>query len=149
MMPLEKLSSAINTDGYDEGSPVLSADGKLLYFTRSGYPDFERTLVKDGTDVSKTYAEHDYRNVLSLIYSEISNKNITEPYASAFNQDIWIAHMDGDVISNVTHPGFPINNALPNSVLSTRLDSNELVVINQFYRDGTMYEGFSSVSGYG
>lgn len=145
MMPLEKLPPQVNTVDYDEGSPVLSMDGKTLYFTRSGSPDFERTLLQDGMDISTTVAESDYRNMLSSIYSEISEQQITEPYTSAFNQDIWIAQLDNDTIAHVHHPGFPINNALPNSVLSTRLDSNKLVVINQFYKDGSMYEGFSSV----
>ena len=145
MMPLEKMSSSINSDRYDEGSPVLSMDGRSLYFTRSGSPDFERTLVKDGMDISATHAEPDYRIVLSSIYSEISNELITEPYLSEFNQDIWVAHMQDDTVQYVSHPGFPINNALPNSVLSARLDSHELVVVNQFYTDGTMHEGFSSV----
>ncbi len=146
MMPLEKLSPIINSDIYDEGSPVLSLDGRSLYFTRSGSPDFERTLVHDGMDISTTYAENDYRILLSSIYSEISSQTITEPYGSSFNQDIWIAQIDSDTLVHVSHPGFPINNALPNSVVSARLDSHELVVINQFYSDGSMHEGFSSVS---
>lgn len=145
LMELEKLPSPINTDDYNEGGPVLSLDGKQLYFTRSGSPDFERTLIKEGRDVSVVCTEEEYLGILSGIYSEISNDNIAEPYASAFNQDIWIAHLNGDTVSHITHPGFPINNALPNSVVSARLDSHRLVVINQFYSDGSMYEGFSSV----
>jgi outer membrane protein OmpA-like peptidoglycan-associated protein len=145
MMPLEKLPPMINSDDYDEGSPVISLDGRSLYFTRSGSPDFERTLVQDGMDISSTYAENDYRILLSSIYSEIASEDITEPYQSPFNQDIWIAQIRNDTVVNVTHPGFPINNALPNSVVSARLDSHELVVINQFYSDGSMHEGFSIV----
>src|SRR5690606_8478457 len=123
----------VNSDMYDEGGPVLSLDGKFLYFTRSGSPDFERTLYKEGRDVSVACSEEEYMSILSSIYSEISNDNIIEPYSSAFNQDIWIAHMQGDTIAHISHPGFPINNALPNSVVSARLDSHRLVVINQFY----------------
>jgi outer membrane protein OmpA-like peptidoglycan-associated protein len=147
LMPLEKMPYPMNTDAYDEGGPILSMDGMSLYFTRSGSPDFDRTLLKEGLDVWTTHPEHEYKDVLGAIYSEISNRHIAEPYSSQFNQDIWIAHFAADTLTHVTHPGFPINNALPNSVVSARLDTNQLVVINQFYSDGSMYEGFSSVSG--
>jgi len=147
LMPLEKMAYPMNTVDYDEGGPILSLDGRSLYFTRSGSPDFERTLIKEGQDVSATKPEHEYRDILGAIYSEISKDDIAEPYSSPFNQDIWIAYFDEDTLTEVMHPGFPINNALPNSVVSARLDTNQLVVINQFYSDGSMYEGFSSVMG--
>lgn len=143
LMPLEKLPFPVNTPEYDEGGAILSPDGKSLFFTRSGFPGFDRTLIHEGEDAATTQPEYDYRSLLSSIYSEISNQEITDPYGSSFNQDILFAGLHGDTIGEVIHPGYPVNNALPNSVVSARLDSQRLVVINQFYRDGSMYAGFS------
>ncbi len=145
MMPLEKMGPEINTDAFDEGSPVLSLDGKTLYFTRAGSPDFVRTLIYNGRDVSQVYSETEYKDFLGSIFSQISDEYIPEPYASSFNQDIWVVTLAGDTVQSVAHPPFPLNNALPNSVVSARLDTNTIAVINQFYRDGSMYEGFSLI----
>ena len=54
MHPLEKLNNKINTAKYDEINPVISKDGKTIYFTRVGYPDFNRTLIDNYTDLSLT-----------------------------------------------------------------------------------------------
>jgi hypothetical protein len=43
---VEKLPEIINSK-FDEITPVPSRDGKTLYFTRVGYPDFNRTLIFD------------------------------------------------------------------------------------------------------
>ena len=67
LMPLEKLPPSVNTDNYDEGAPVLSLDGHSLYFTRSGSPDFERTLIKEGRDMWVSNSEDDYKVILSSI----------------------------------------------------------------------------------
>lgn len=142
---LEKLGPAVNTSDYDETSPAVSADGKTLYFTRTGSPDFERTLIYNGTDISKTTAEEEYKSMLTGIYEQIGADDIRDPYTSLFNQDIWVAHSIDSAFDFVSHPAFPVNNALPNSVVSTALDSHGIVVINQFYKDGSMYEGFSRI----
>jgi hypothetical protein len=43
------------------------------------------------------------------------------------------------------HPGYPLNNALTNSLVSTGTTPDEYVIINQFYEDGSMYAGFSRI----
>jgi OmpA-OmpF porin, OOP family len=142
---VEKLDSAINTDEYDEASPVISLDGNSLYFTRTGAPDFIRTLIYDGVDISTTLKESEYRRTLSEIYTQLAGRPIRDPYLSPYNQDILIAKSSNGSVDSVVHPGPPLNNALPNSVLSASADTGTLVVINQFYESGSMYEGFSTV----
>ena len=46
---LEKLPASVNSM-YDEISPVVSRDGKTLYFTRVGDPGFCKTLFFGGVD---------------------------------------------------------------------------------------------------
>lgn len=140
---LEKLDYPYNSDLYDEGTPIVSLDGKYLYFTRSAYPQFCRVLMDSGVDLSQTLTEDKYIQTLSYIYSLLGEEKKTPPVSSGFNQDILIARLDGDEFAGIEHPCYPLNNALPNSVVSTFLDSNTIVVLNQFYKDGSMYEGFS------
>ena len=45
----------------------------------------------------------------------------------------------------ITHPSYPLNNALPNSVCAITPSNNELVVINRFEKEGGMKKGFSIV----
>jgi outer membrane protein OmpA-like peptidoglycan-associated protein len=142
---VEKLNNTVNTDEYDEASPVISLDGNSLYFTRTGSPEFIRTLVVDGEDISATLKESEYRKILSDIYSQLAGKPIRDPYLSPYNQDIYIALSSNGKIDSVIHPGEPLNNAFPNSVMSGSADTGTLVVINQFYESGSMYEGFSTV----
>ncbi len=143
---VEKLEGAVNTDKYDEASPVISLDGNSLYFTRTGSPDFIRTLIYNGEDISTTLRESEYRKTLSEIYSQLASKPVRDPYLSPYNQDILIAMSSDGKIDSVIHPGSPLNNALPNSVMSGSADTNTIVVINQFYESGSMYEGFSTVN---
>jgi outer membrane protein OmpA-like peptidoglycan-associated protein len=142
---IEKLSPEIYTIGLDETSPVVSRDGSKLFFTRTADPDFESTMP-DGNGQWKSGIKDDaYKKELSLIYSQISGQTVTNPVASALNQDIWYAPIVEDTIRSPLHPGYPINNALPNSLVSTGILPNEYVLINQFYKDGSMYAGFSRV----
>jgi outer membrane protein OmpA-like peptidoglycan-associated protein len=143
---LEKLTNGINTDLYEESSPVISHDGKSLYFTRSAYPDFCRVLMDNGNDLSESLGNQDYQSRLADVYSQIAGKPVSDPINSPFNQDVWIAEISEDGFTNIEHPAYPLNNALPNSVVSTSLEDNKLIVINQFYSDGSMYEGFSYTS---
>ena len=143
---VEKLSRVVNTDEYDEASPVISLDGHSLYFTRTGSPDFVRSLIIDGEDISTTLKESAYRTTLSGIYSQLAGRYVRDPYLSPLQS--------GHIGCNrfLWHDRFcdsrrvpPLNNALPNSVMSGAADSSTLVVINQFYESGSMYEGFSTV----
>ncbi len=145
MQDVEKLGIEVNTDEYDEASPVISLDGVSMYFTRTGSPDFARTLLYGGEDISTTLSESAYRKTLSDIYSQIAGKPVRDPYLSTYNQDIFVAMGSNGKIDSVIHPGPPLNNALPNGVMSGSADSGSLVVINQFYESGSMYEGFSTV----
>ena len=63
---VEPLNDGINTSQYDEISPVVSIDGKTLYFTRVGHPTFERTLKLEGADIATQLNENDYQNKLSI-----------------------------------------------------------------------------------
>ncbi len=145
MQEVEKLGKTVNTDAYDEASPVISLSGNSLYFTRTGSPDFIRTLIYNGEDISTTLGESEYRKTLADIYSQLAGKPVRDPYLSTYNQDIFIAVVSNGKVDSVRHPGQPLNNALPNAVMSGSADSGSIVVINQFYESGSMYEGFSTV----
>lgn len=140
---LEKLSSEINTKAYDETSPVLSLDGSKLYFTRIGYPLYDKTLVEKGENLSETMNSYTFLRYLKSIFTKLGQKNIKDPIASSFNQDVWIAYFKGNEFETVEHPGFPLNNALPNSICSVTPSNNEVILLNQFIEDGGMKKGFS------
>src|SRR5688572_3400667 len=142
---IEKLPPSVNSDLYDESAPVLSKDGKRLFFTRTGYPDFETALLNQDGHVSTHMNDAVYQSKLSEIYSQIAGTPVTDPVSSVYNQDIWIVTIEEDSIREAIHPGYPLNNALPNSLVSTGMGLEEYVVINQFYDDGSMYAGFSRV----
>ena len=142
---VEKLGIRVNTEEYDEASPVVNLAGDRLYFTRTGSPDFERGIYENGEDISEGLAESAYRRLLSDIYSQIAGKPVRDPYISPYNQDIHIGRINMERVDSVWHPGYPINNALPNSVLSAAGDSSQLILLNQFYSSGSMYDGISEV----
>ena len=145
MQDVQRLEFGINTDEFDEASPLVSLDGRYLYFTRTGSPDFDRTLIVDGEDISGQLSESAYRRKLSQVYSQIAGHPVRDPYLSGFNQDIFVARCIEGVFDTVMHPGPPLNNALPNSVLSVAADTTSMVILNQFFENGSMYEGFSTV----
>lgn len=141
---VEKLEEGINSE-YDEISPVIDVYGKTLYFTRMGYPDFNKTLVEEGEDLSETMEEYKYRSYLQSVYTEIAKRSVYDPEKSDFNQDIWIAESVEDTFDHIVHPPYPLNNALPNSVCAITPSANELVIINKFNEDGGMSKGFSII----
>lgn len=143
---IEKLPPTVNTDVYDESAPVLSKDGKKLFFTRTAYPDFEATLLNADGQVSTGKDDVLFKDRLSGIFSQIAGIPVSDPYSSVYNQDIWFVDIEDDSIREAIHPDYPLNNALPNSLVSTGMSSDEYVVINQFYDDGSMYAGFSRVN---
>lgn len=144
-LAIETLTEEINTRHFDEIAPCVSPDGQTLYFTRVGYSVFDKTLIEQGTDVSKRYGNHDYEQYLSGIYSILAGKKIQDPVQSSFNQDIWVARSINYEFDKVEHPGFPLNNALPNSVSTIDPTNQDLIVINQFVEGGGMRKGFSKV----
>ncbi len=142
---IEKLDADINSDRYDEISPVISLDGKTLYFTRVGSEEFNQTLWQDGEDISERMRYRDIIYNMRLIYSQIAGHAVNDPVHSDFNQDIWVAETVDKPFDRIVHPGKPLNTALPNSICSLTPDANAFVVINQFSRDGGMNKGFSIV----
>lgn len=141
---LEKLPPFINST-FDEITPVPSRDGRNIYFTRVGFSDFNRTLLIDSVDMYGKLAAEKYPTQLADVYSQIAGRRIVNPESSAFNQDIWIARGDSFDFTTIEHPGYPLNNALPNSMVTITPDPNAFYVINKFERNGNMDRGFSLV----
>jgi outer membrane protein OmpA-like peptidoglycan-associated protein len=139
---VEKLHNRINTI-YDETNPVISLDGKNIYFTRVGHPSFEKTLTMNHEDCSTSLTFSDYKKTLSDIYSQLGESPDVNPFSSSFNQDIWIAKTNQSEFDHIVHPSYPLNSALPNSVCAITTSPNTIVILNQFFKDGSMYKGFS------
>ena len=142
---LEKLSHDINTAEYDEIAPVCALDGNTLYFTRVGYPDFNQTLVERGENLANTLSPSGFQHYLCQIYSHLGRQPVYDAIQSGFNQDVWYATGEKGDFTEVHHPDYPLNNALPNSVSSITPAANEVVVLNQFVEEGGMKKGFSIV----
>ncbi len=142
---VEKLNTGINSSGYDEITPVASLDGNTLYFTRVGYPDYVQSLVEDGVEMASKLGPSEFKSYLANIYTRMGQRKVNDPSRSEFNQDIWIAQSLNGTFDQISHPGPPLNNAMPNSVSSVTPSSNELVVINKFEESGGMKKGFSIV----
>lgn len=137
---IEKLNPAINSRDFDEISPRVSPDGQTLFFTRLGYPVYDKTLLINGRDWSKSPS---YQNKLHYIYKLLGGEPRVHPEQSSFNQDIWYATHGVGVFDKLKHATYPLNNALPNSVCSFSADGQSIYVINKFSRDGGMEPGFS------
>ncbi len=134
-----KLPFPINTDEYEEFSPVLSHDETLLYFTRVGSPDYVNQISEEES------IDSSYKRKLQNIYTQISGQVIEDLEKSAFNQEIFYATIEEDGYGVPIHPGYPLNNAYPNSVCATFPKENALVVVNQFDLNGGISKGFSKV----
>ncbi|MBT8220842.1 MAG: OmpA family protein [Bacteroidia bacterium] len=137
---IEKLNPAINSTGYDEISPKVSPDGSTLFFTRVGYPDYDKTLIINGVDWSNRIS---YGSKLRAIFQALGGSSTDNPETSDFNQDIWFANHNLGVFDKVSRAKYPLNNALPNSVCSFSADGQAVYVINQFGTNGGMEPGFS------
>jgi outer membrane protein OmpA-like peptidoglycan-associated protein len=142
---LEKLPYSVNSDAYDETTPVLSKSGDKLFFTRTADPAFEASMIDEAGQLTVDKDDILYKDRLSMIYSELAGETIADPTSSVFNQDIWYVPLSGDSIGEAVHPGYPINNALPNSLVSVGISKDEYVILNQFFEDGGMSAGFSRV----
>ncbi len=139
---VEKMNDRINSP-YDEINPVVSLDGKTIYFTRVGHPAFNKTLQVLDQDYSKVLNYQDYRKQLQEIYWQLGDSQDQNPVESTFNQDIWIATATSGEFELIEHPNYPLNSALPNSICAVTTDPNTVVILNQFFKDGSMYKGFS------
>lgn len=143
---LKKLDESINTDAFDEIAPCISSDGQRLFYTRTGYPDFNQTLIEFDRDLSVVLPKSQYDQRLRAIYQLLGDRPNGNIYQSNFNQDIWEARWNGKHFLMDNHPAYPLNNALPNSASSFGTNNNTLIVINQFVKGGGMTKGFSTVT---
>lgn len=140
---VEKLPPFINS-AYDEIVPVPTRDGRTLFFTRVGYPEYDHTLIFDTINYAKKLKPDQYDAMLKRLYGELGQTLLTDPWRSAFNQDVWMSVADsGSVFVSTTHPGYPLNNALTNSLVATTPEPNTYYVVNQFKPEGDMKRGFS------
>ena len=140
-----RLAYPVNTKDYDEICPVMNASETVLFFTRSGSANFNKTLFYDGQDLSEYMNSEEYDENLKKIYSLVAGRKVDDPYTSSFNQDVWMTHFKDGNIDGIYHPGYPLNDALTNSICSTYGHDDQFVVINQFEKTGGMQEGFSVV----
>jgi len=140
---VEQLHLDINTKSYDEIAPIVSRDEQTMFFTRQGYPIYNKQLIEKGVDLSKTLSPENYRRKLSEIFSSISGKSITDATKSSYNQDIWVSRTKNTLLDQVSHPGTPLNNAFPNSLCALYNNEQSAIVINQFPEEGGIQPGFS------
>ena len=141
---IHKLPSFINTPHSDEIAPIWTWDGSTMYFTRIKDPKFNKTLIYNGDDLYKTLPYGEYVTFLSNLYKELGDANASSDiYLSPYNQDVFMAQMKDGAFDRYIHPAHPLNNALPNSVCAIMPDQKTLVLMNQFYQNGSMYKGFS------
>jgi hypothetical protein len=123
---VEKIHEGINSSKYDEITPVISIDGKTLYFTRVGSPDFCRTISVDGKDIAPDYNIRAYEQILSSVYGQIIGSDVVlNPFQSDLNQDIWFAETQRTPFDRILHPDAPLNNALPNRQSISKRRRNE------------------------
>jgi len=144
-LTLEKLPEEINSSLYDEIAPIVSFDGQTIYFTRVGHPDFDKTLEVEGKNLFLSLSSFQYDNYLAKIYSRISGRLVRNATRSAYNQDVWIASLENNEYQSLTHPGPPLNNALPNSICALTPDDDSFLLLNQFLPGGGMDQGFSII----
>ena len=144
-LTLEILPEVINSPSYDEIAPVVSHDGQTIYFTRVGHPDFDKTLEVEGKNMELTLSPQQYDTYLAKIYSRIAGHQIRNATKSAYNQDVWIAQFKANEFQSLSHPGPPLNNALPNSICALTPENDAFLVLNQFLPGGGMNEGFSII----
>lgn len=142
---IHKLPSFINTPLADEIGPIWTWDGQTMYFTRIKDPKFNKTLIFNEDDLYKTLPYGEYVTFVSNLYKELGEQETRKDiYLSPFNQDVFVAELENGVFDRYVHPHHPLNNALPNSVCAIMPDQKTLVLMNQFYQNGSMYKGFST-----
>ena len=140
---LKKIDYPVNSDHLDEICPVVSYDEDQLFFTRVADPNCEKTLFVDSFDVFITSDESKYLSKLNKVFTQIASQPITDPFASSYNQDIWYTKLRNNETEGIYHPGYPINDVLPNSICANFGKENRYLVINQFASFGGIDRGFS------
>lgn len=126
-------------------SPPYQAGTEVPCISHVGYPEFNRYLFLDSVDLYKKYPPEQYDRLLRNIYSDLSGKPVKDPALSPFNQDVWITEGDSADFWFLMHPLEPLNNALPNSIVTITPDPNAFYCINQFSPKGDMTKGFSLI----
>jgi outer membrane protein OmpA-like peptidoglycan-associated protein len=125
---------------------VISRDGTTLFFTRVGSPDYDRTLFIENQDISLQFSADIFRQKLADIFTEMESEQvIVDAEKSDFNQEIWVATIDSTSIKSIEHPPYPLNNALPNSLVSITPDPTAFYILNQYEEKGGMKKGFSII----
>lgn len=140
---LFKLDYPINTEYLDEICPLVTYDESILFFTRVGDDQCEKTLWIDSINVYLSLDKELYEERLRKVYSEIAGLPVKSPIKSEFNQDIWYSILKKGKPEGIFHPGYPINDVLPNSICSNFGMTNSFLVINQFEPKGGIERGFS------
>jgi OOP family OmpA-OmpF porin len=141
---LIKYDYPINSDQYDEICPILTYDEDKFFITRIGSPDFNPKLLIDSVDVYEILDEEEYKKAITKVYKQIASKEVGDVISSSFNQDVWAVKMNDEKKPiDLEHPGYPLNNALPNSICARFDDHNRFIVINQFEETGGLDKGFS------
>lgn len=140
---LKKNDYPVNSDHLDEICPVVSYDEDILFFTRVADPNCEKTLFVDSFDVFLTMDETKYNDKLKQVFTQIAAQPIADPYASSYNQDIWYTKLRNSETEGIFHPGYPINDVLPNSICANFGKQHNYLVINQFATFGGIDRGFS------
>lgn len=112
----ENLGPNINSK-YGEVAPIVSPDGKFLYFTRLNHPD----NIKDKTAKGE--------------------KTLEIP------QDVWVSKLNKnggwDAAENI---GEPINNAANNAAATISADGKSLFVLNVYLPNGKYVAGLSKAT---
>ncbi len=139
-----RLPYPVNTRDYDEICPLFDVEETKIFYTKVGSQNYNKTLIFNGEDLSEQLNGEEYEEKLADIYKIISGKYHDSPVTSSFNQDIWYTIKEDDKYK-VYHPGYPLNDALPNSICSIFGEDDSYVLINQFFEKGGMKEGFSTV----
>lgn len=115
---LEKENLGININSkYGEVAPIVSPDGKFLYFTRLNHP--ENTKDKSGKN----------------------DKVLEVP------QDVWVSKLTKngtwDIATNI---GEPINNSANNAAATISADGKSLFVLNVYLPNGKYVAGLSKAT---
>lgn len=142
---LYKLPAFINTPNADEIGPIWTWDQNTMYFTRIKDPNFDKTLIYNEEDLYSTMPYKEYTEFIAQLYQELGDAELEKDiFKSSFNQDVFVVESERGRVRELVHPPHPLNNALPNSVCAIMPDQKTLVMMNQFYLNGSMYKGFST-----